>query len=65
MILRFLHIDFQNAPPSARQRFKTSVFSTSSGWLTPGAKIIPKGDMSAFGANLEAIAKGEVTVAAQ
>ena len=31
----------------------------------PGAKIIPKGDMSAFGANLEAIAKGEVTVAAQ
>ena len=31
----------------------------------PGAKIIPKGDMSTFGANLEAIAKGEVTVAAQ
>lgn len=31
----------------------------------PGGKVIPKGDMSAFGANLEAIAKGEVTVAAQ
>lgn len=31
----------------------------------PGVKIIPKGDMNAFRTNLEAIAKGEVTVAAQ
>lgn len=31
----------------------------------PGGKVIPKGDMNAFGANLEAIAKGEITVAAR
>lgn len=30
---------------------------------TGGGKVIPHGDMKAFGANLEAIAKGEVTVA--
>lgn len=37
----------------------------SASYASGGTKVIPKGDMAAFGANLEAIAKGDVTVAAR